>query len=102
MHCVKSLVPSSRSDGEHWKRMRSQMDKNMMRPKKVATYIDDFNEVSSDFLTRMRRVRKEDDTINDMDKELFNWSLESKFQIGQSDRIIVRSIDDPSCIIQIC
>ena len=62
--------------------MRTQLDKQMLRPRKVANYIDDFNQVSNDFLTRMRRVRKEDNTIDNMDKELFNWSLESKYLLA--------------------
>ena len=67
-----------RSDGDNWRRMRTELDKQMLRPRKVANYTDDFNQVSNDFIERMRRVRKSDFTIDNMDKELFNWSLECK------------------------
>ena len=50
----------------------------MLRPKQVVAYVDDFNEVASDFLEHLRKVRKPDLTIEKLDNELFNWSLESK------------------------
>ena len=66
-------------DGEKWRRMRSQLDKQMMRPKQVANYTDDFNAVSEDFIKRLRQVRRKDDnSVRHMDQELFNWSLESR------------------------
>ena len=51
----------------------------MMRPSHVATYTGRISDVNSDFLLRLRRVRNEDLSISNMDKELFDWALESEF-----------------------
>jgi cytochrome P450 len=44
-------------DGENWRRMRSILDRRMMRPAHVATYTDNFNDVVTDFVDRLRTIR---------------------------------------------
>ena len=64
--------------------MRKIMDKRMLRPLHVATYTDRFNEVVTDFVTRLRQVRDSKGagvTVPNLDMELFHWSLESKIKI---------------------
>ncbi len=56
----------------------------MMRPSHVATYTGRISDVNSDFLLRLRRVRNEDLSISNMDKELFDWALESEFVFTQT------------------
>ncbi len=65
------------SQGQEWRKVRSVLDKQMMKPSHVVTYTKKVYEVNADFLRRLRRIRREDMSVPDMDKELFNWSLES-------------------------
>lgn len=58
--------------------MRKVIDKPMLRIKDVSGYADDVNEVVTDFLERLRAIREGDGLIPDLERELFNWSLESK------------------------
>lgn len=61
--------------------MRTTVDKQMMRPKVVAAYTDDFNAVVTDFIGRIRQLRErhnDNSTVPNIDQEFFSWSLESK------------------------
>lgn len=67
-------------DGPEWKRMRALLDKRMMRPRHVATYLDCFNEVVTDFVDHLREIREKKGngvTVPNLDHELFHWSLET-------------------------
>lgn len=66
-------------DGSEWKRMRSVLDKQMLIPRHVATYTEDFNEVVTDFIERLRQIRKRGNglAVPNLDHELFHWSLET-------------------------
>ena len=62
--------------------MRKLLDKRMMRPHHVATYTDKFNEVVTDFVVRLKKIREKNgdgQAIPNLDLELFHWSMESKF-----------------------
>lgn len=61
---------------EQWHRMRSVIDKPMLRMKDVKTYTDEINDVVTDFLDRLEKVRGEDDSVPNLEEEFFNWSLE--------------------------
>jgi len=70
------------SDGEDWKRMRSILDKRMLRPNHVATYTDGFNKVITDFVHRLRTIRDQKGgglKVPNLDIELFHWSIESMY-----------------------
>jgi len=67
-------------DGPEWKRMRTLLDKQMLRPKSVATYDQNFNIVTEDFIAYIRNNRDKtnlNNTVPHMDRKLFNWSLET-------------------------
>lgn len=67
-------------DGEDWKRMRTLLDRRMLRPRHVATYTDTFNEVITDFIARLRKIRDlkgGGQKVPNIDFELFHWSLET-------------------------
>lgn len=69
------------SDGPDWKRMRVLLDKPLLRPKLVAAYTDNFNEVVTDLIERLMRIRETKGnglTVPNIDQELFRWSLESR------------------------
>lgn len=59
--------------------MRKVVDKPLLRIKDVSGYTDDVNEVLTDFLERLGTIRQGDGLILDLERELFNWSLESKY-----------------------
>lgn len=63
--------------------MRSVLDKQMLIPRHVASYTEDFNEVVTDFIERLRQIRKRGNglAVPNLDHELFHWSLESKWLI---------------------
>ncbi len=65
------------SQGEEWRKARSVFDKQMLKPSHVATYSGKVYGVNADFLRRLRSMRREDMSVPNMDRELFNWSLES-------------------------
>ncbi len=65
------------SQGQEWRDVRLVLDKQMLKPSRVATYTQKVYDVNTDFLQRLRSMRREDMSVPDMDKELFNWSLES-------------------------
>ena len=58
--------------------MRTLLDKQMLRPKQVENYTEDMNQVISEFIPRLRAVRRPDMAMERIDLELFNWSLECK------------------------
>ena len=67
-------------DGSNWKRMRVLLDKQMLRPRHVSSYAEDFTKVSSDFVDRLRKLRGVDTKIVDnISRELFYWSLECEY-----------------------
>ena len=66
-------------DGPDWKRMRSLLDKQMLRPQSVSGFADKFGEVAVDFVERLRKLRDPaKKTVEKLDLELFYWSLECK------------------------
>ncbi|XP_071079602.1 1,25-dihydroxyvitamin D(3) 24-hydroxylase, mitochondrial-like [Haliotis cracherodii] len=65
------------ADGQEWQRMRSVVDKPMMKIKTVESYADSFNIVAAEFLDRLASIRGPDGVVENIDVELFNWSLES-------------------------
>lgn len=66
-------------DGPEWKQMRSVLDKQMLIPRHVATYTENFNEVITDFIERLRQIKKKGNglVVPNIDHELFHWSLET-------------------------
>lgn len=67
---------------EEWYKYRSVISKRMLRPKEVAEYVPTFNEIISEFIARLRRIRDVSGTereheILHLDNELFKWSFES-------------------------
>ena len=71
-------------DGPEWKRMRTLLDKQMLRPRSVAAYDTSFNEVTEDFIANVRQIRdrvNDDHRVPNLNRELFNWSLESTYKV---------------------
>ena len=68
--------------------MRTQLDRQMLRPGVVSSYTDDFNQVNTDFIAHLRERREagggesggsgDGAGMAQLDEHLFRWSLESK------------------------
>ncbi|XP_046575723.1 1,25-dihydroxyvitamin D(3) 24-hydroxylase, mitochondrial-like [Haliotis rubra] len=67
------------ADSEDWQRMRSVVDKPLLKIKTVESYADTFNIITTEFLDRLARLRGPDGVVENIDVELFNWSLENPF-----------------------
>ncbi|XP_077994211.1 1,25-dihydroxyvitamin D(3) 24-hydroxylase, mitochondrial-like [Glandiceps talaboti] len=64
-------------EGADWHRHRSTLSKRMMRPKEVVSYNDTVNEVVTDMLNKVIRVRQSDNVVPDIENIIFSWALES-------------------------
>ncbi|XP_071105203.1 1,25-dihydroxyvitamin D(3) 24-hydroxylase, mitochondrial-like [Haliotis cracherodii] len=80
----KGLVMSS---GEAWHSLRRVVDQHMMKIKTVESYTGEFNKVVVEFLDRVGRIRTSDKELPALNKELFNWSLESIARILYEKRL---------------
>ena len=54
------------------------LSKKLLRPKEVHEYIAPMNDVSNDFMTRLRKIRQQDGTVPNLEHELFKWAMECK------------------------
>ena len=68
------------SSGAEWKRMRKELDKQMLRPHSVSNYTQPFNDVTTEFIDHLRQHRREDGSVLELDEKLFRWSLEGAFK----------------------
>ena len=66
-------------DDEDWQTHRSALNQHMMRPKNVATHLDDFKEVTTDFLSLLDRDFSGGKPIDKFRERLFSWSFEGKY-----------------------
>ena len=65
-----------------WYKYRRVWSKRMLRPKEVAEYASPFNEIVTDFIERLRKIREpfgstRENEVQGLDNELFKWSFES-------------------------
>ncbi|KAK3735079.1 hypothetical protein QZH41_002083 [Actinostola sp. cb2023] len=70
------------ADGEDWYRYRSMARKRILRPQDVAEHVPVFNDIITDFMTRLDAIRgpagsDAEHEVKDIDNELFKWSFES-------------------------
>ena len=77
------------SELEDWKRMRKQLDRHMMRPSIVTSYLDDFNEVTTDFIQFVRARRSNDGLMDGLDEQLFRWSLEGMLHLKNDKKLSI-------------
>merc|ERR1719318_57158 len=69
-----------------------------MRPKAVAQYIPDLDDVSKDFITLMKELRNEDGEIPGFQNEIYKWALESVSKVTLDTRLgcLERNLDPDS------
>ncbi|XP_046342658.2 probable cytochrome P450 CYP44 [Haliotis rufescens] len=65
------------TNGEEWYRLRTAVQKMMMRPQEVTAYLPFTNQVASEFVSKIEKLRNEDDEVEDFENEMAKWSLES-------------------------
>ena len=73
-------------NGEQWYKHRSVVSKRMLRPREVTQYAAAFNEITTEFVARLRELREAPGTAREyelvnLDNELFKWSLESVAEV---------------------
>ncbi|XP_046569140.1 probable cytochrome P450 CYP44 [Haliotis rubra] len=65
------------TNGEEWYRLRTAVQKLMMRPHEVYAYLPFTNQVASEFVDKIENLRNEDGEVKDFEIEMAKWSLES-------------------------
>ncbi|KAI0213553.1 Cytochrome P450 10 [Lamellibrachia satsuma] len=75
------------SQGVEWYRHRAVLNKKMLMPKEVLNYLEPMNEVASDFVNHLHRIRGADGRITNIENEVFMWAMESIGTVLFEDRI---------------
>nr|XP_034307414.1 probable cytochrome P450 CYP44 [Crassostrea gigas] len=65
------------TNGDEWYRLRSAVQKMMVRPKAVTVYLPLVDEVAEDFIARLKKIRNDDGAVEDFRWEAAKWNLES-------------------------
>ncbi|XP_035826031.1 1,25-dihydroxyvitamin D(3) 24-hydroxylase, mitochondrial [Aplysia californica] len=65
------------SNGQQWRRMRSALEKPILKPSLLSNHVSTMHTVSSDFVRRLDALRNDHGDITDILSELFKWSLEA-------------------------
>ncbi|XP_035826028.1 cytochrome P450 10-like [Aplysia californica] len=66
------------SNGQQWRRMRSALEKPILKPSLLSNHVPTMHTVSSDFVKKLDTLRNDHGYITDVLSELFKWSLEGK------------------------
>ena len=69
------LLHRSCRQGVEWYRYRAVLNK-LLLPREVLKYLTPMNEVASDFVSRLSRIRAASDRIENIEMELFRWAME--------------------------
>ncbi|XP_031697274.1 25-hydroxyvitamin D-1 alpha hydroxylase, mitochondrial-like [Anarrhichthys ocellatus] len=66
--------------GVKWQRIRSILNPRMLKPKHVSSYTNTVNEVVSDFVLRVSRLRETSGgvMVNDLTAELYKFAFEGQ------------------------
>ncbi|KAI4477577.1 hypothetical protein M0804_012694 [Polistes exclamans] len=63
--------------GEPWRKFRTRIQKPVLQPQIVKKYITPIETVTSDFITRIEEIQKENGELpGDFDNEIHKWALE--------------------------
>jgi len=78
MELSSVMCAFSPSAGPTWKKLRSPWNHSMMKTSNVYEGIEALNEINTEFIDRLLKRRNEENLVENIDRELFRWSLESK------------------------
>ncbi|CAD5118411.1 DgyrCDS7121 [Dimorphilus gyrociliatus] len=81
------------SNGMDWLNIRNKAQRILLKPMSVSSYLPAQNEVSLDFIQRLKTVRNSENIIPDMYKELKRWSLESMATVCFDQRLNLLSTE---------
>lgn len=76
-------------NGRDWYKHRRAVNERMLQPKRVVKYETAFNEIVTDFVHRLEKLRGSHGLENEiplLEKELFKWSFESVSQVLFDER----------------
>lgn len=65
-------------NGDEWYRLRSAVQQMMMRPKAVTAYLPLVNEVASDFVDGISRIKDSNGDVPNFLNEIAKWNIECK------------------------
>jgi len=69
------------SQGSEWRKYRSEFGKRMVSQTEVTRLVGPINEVTDDFITKLRHVRDNEGAlavVNKLAKESHSWSMEGE------------------------
>ncbi|XP_043934173.1 cytochrome P450 27C1-like [Protopterus annectens] len=85
------------AEGEKWLKMRSVLRQKILKPKDVAIYSEDVNDVVADLLKRIYTLRsKEDDgeTVNNVNDLFFKYAMEGQIHVDTKVREIQKQLEN--------
>ena len=84
----KDLAPGlGFSNGEDWYRLRSVVQKIMVRPQKAMDYLPVQNEVSNDFVSKLALIINDQGYVKNFNMWICRWGLESAAKITFDTRL---------------
>ncbi|KAG2458765.1 cytochrome P450 27C1 [Polypterus senegalus] len=86
------------AEGEDWLKMRSVLRQKIMRPKDVAAFSGDVNEVVADLVTRIRTLRSQQgdgQTVTNVNDLFFKYAMEAVASILYEARLGCLESDVP-------
>ena len=64
--------------GEEWYRHRTVLSKKLLKPKEVIAHVPSMDEVGTDFMKELHKIRPSDGIIENLEYQIFKWSMECK------------------------
>ena len=66
------------SQGEEWYKLRTVTAPKMLKMKEALDFCIPMSDVGNDFVDRLKTMRKNNNEIVGLEKELFKWAFECK------------------------
>ncbi|XP_006812664.1 putative cytochrome P450 301a1, mitochondrial [Saccoglossus kowalevskii] len=73
--------------GKEWRKIRSSMQKFILRPAEISNFIEAQDIIADDFISLMKELRTEDGEVPDFQRQIYKWALESVAAIALDTRL---------------
>ncbi|XP_054706878.1 probable cytochrome P450 49a1 [Uloborus diversus] len=73
--------------GPEWWDLRSKVQKHLMKPKAIQSYLSPMQDVAQDLVDRIYKERDQQQEFPDLLLNLYNWALESVALVGLDTRL---------------